>query len=347
MPVKKSTRKAKGGLGSKIKPAAKKAFKEQVKKPVSQDQGQQLPPGIENGVAKLTKCGFGIYKKGDGLIGEYFYGANAVVVEPLEHDDVKVAGMQFNKTEPVCDTPNWTTATQEEHLDNIQDSMKKLGADMSEASTDDLEEIAKDLQESDIYFRFRTWRGSPTQEYPNPKTREVWGQFIADYEPEDNENDDDVVDETEDEAEEEEVEDETEEEEETEEVDLAALTEQADSEGDDATEAGEQITKIALAAGIKEAFINKAESWAAVVEAIPSEDEAEEEEDEEEELELTEDEEEFVPSKSDVYLYKPKGKRKAVECEVTAVIKTKKVCNLKNLDDNSVYKSVPWDQLDV
>ena len=68
----------------------------------------------------------------------------------------------------------------------------------------------------------------------------------------------------------------------------------------------------------------------------------------EEEAEVEEDEEEEEaeePSKGDVYNYKPKGARKPVECEVTAVFPKKQVVTLKNLDDGKLYKAVPWDSL--
>ena len=53
-----------------------------------------------------------------------------------------------------------------------------------------------------------------------------------------------------------------------------------------------------------------------------------------------------MPEVEEIYLFKPPGKKKAVECEVTAVFEGKRTCVLKNLDDNKSYKGVSWDSLE-
>jgi hypothetical protein len=58
-----------------------------------------------------------------------------------------------------------------------------------------------------------------------------------------------------------------------------------------------------------------------------------------------EEEEEFAPEKGDVYGYKPKGKRKPLDCTVTAVFVKKETCNLKSITDDKVHKGVPWVKL--
>lgn len=56
-------------------------------------------------------------------------------------------------------------------------------------------------------------------------------------------------------------------------------------------------------------------------------------------------EEELVPVKGNVYNYKPAGKKKAEECEVTMVLTKSKKVTCKSTDDGKVYKDVPWDKL--
>jgi hypothetical protein len=51
------------------------------------------------------------------------------------------------------------------------------------------------------------------------------------------------------------------------------------------------------------------------------------------------------PQKGELYFYKPPRARNAVECEVTAVFNGKQVVNLRNLNDGTLYRSVPYDQL--
>jgi hypothetical protein len=145
-----------------------------------------------------------------------------------------------------------------------------------------------------------------------------------------------------------------EEEEEAEEEDLAELAAAADG-GD--TDAAERLFELATEAGIDEETINSTEEWSAIVEMMQSssdeeedeeEEDASEEEEEEEEEEAEEEEaeeDEWKPEKGEVYAYKAPGMKKAIDCEVTAVFESKETVNLKNLNDNKVYKSVPWDKL--
>ncbi len=80
------------------------------------------------------------------------------------------------------------------------------------------------------------------------------------------------------------------------------------------------------------------------------EDEGEEETEEEDEDEewvtaSTEDEEDLEPEVGDPYYYKPPKKRKAIEVEVTKVFKGKQTATVKSVDDDTVYRGVPWDKL--
>src|SRR3954451_15464179 len=78
-----------------------------------------LPPGIDRGVAQLTKCGFGIFKKGNNE-GEWFFQAQGSIIEPVDFGGERVAG-RITKIgpEPICDTPDakGERKTLEDHWD--------------------------------------------------------------------------------------------------------------------------------------------------------------------------------------------------------------------------------------
>ena len=149
---------------------------------------QRLPPGINGGIAQLTVCGFKKYeansnmKRADGqsAAGEFFFRAAGVVVEPQEvlHEGraVRVVGLQTSIMEPCCDTrkSDGTVVTQEEHIANILNELRKLGADTRAATGADMEVLAELLQETAPYFKFSTSAGTPTPQYPNPRTWENW-----------------------------------------------------------------------------------------------------------------------------------------------------------------------------
>jgi hypothetical protein len=60
-----------------------------------------------------------------------------------------------------------------------------------------------------------------------------------------------------------------------------------------------------------------------------------------------EDEEEASePEVGELYMYKPPKGKKKIECEVVKVFAKAQKVTLKDLDDKSVYKDVPWDELD-
>jgi len=68
-------------------------------------------------------------------------------------------------------------------------------------------------------------------------------------------------------------------------------------------------------------------------------------ESDEEEADEEDGEEEAYPEEGEIYFYKPKGKRKKVEVEVTKVYTGKQTCTLKDLQTNTTYRGVSWDSL--
>jgi hypothetical protein len=128
---------------------------------------QQLPAGIRNGVAKLTKCYFDQYKTGDNK-GEYYLRCEGVVVAPIMHrlpdgSEIRVAGGTTSIMRPACETKyGGKVITFEENIADVMNEFRKLGADTSSAVDGaSLETIASALAstaQSDhpIYFKFET-----------------------------------------------------------------------------------------------------------------------------------------------------------------------------------------------
>ena len=110
----------------------------------------------------------------------------------------------------------------------------------------------------------------------------------------------------------------------------------------EAADGGDTAAQATLAGQAKLFNIDSdsADNWTAVAEALKEaggEPVAEEE---------AAEDTEWIPEKGQVYLYKPAGSKKAVECEVLAVFPDKNSLNLKNLDDGKTqYKGVKWGDL--
>lgn len=94
---------------------------------------RRLPPGIRDGVARLSACYTKQYEDDkQGLKGKTFFRASAVVVYPTEHGGMKVAGMVTSQVIPLCDVParegsQKKAVSFEENWDAFQNLMKILG----------------------------------------------------------------------------------------------------------------------------------------------------------------------------------------------------------------------------
>ena len=319
---------------------------------------QRLPAGINNGIAKLVECTFGVVDQGKTNAGEYYFRAAGVVVEPkLAPDGTPVAGMQTSIMEMVCDTTSAAGAvtTQEEHVERILNEMRKLGADTSNATGADLESLAAALKEAGPYFKFSTSLGKTQLENGKPKVNPATGKP---YEPRVFENwngtrgleswtpsDDDgaVVDQTGDAAAgggDTQYSDQD---------DLDSLAKRADG-GEDA--AIDRLTELAHNAGMDDDAIREAgETWADVVAAMSGGMTGGE-------GETAAAEEEWEPKKEEVYKYQPvdakgsplkdartKKAIKPVDVEVTAVNKAKRTVDVKSLTDKKPVRGVAWDAL--
>lgn len=287
----------------------------------------EMPPGITGGVAQVTKCYFGTYKKGENE-GERYFMAIATGIEPVTAPNgAQARGATIQLMEPICETTTRAgkTTPEDDHVASVMNEIRKMGVDTSEVSCfEDLEELAQAVQDAAPYVRFATSQGEPTKEFPDPRIWHNWNGLAEGYEQEET---DDVEEEGVGEIPEhgeappdDEVPFDT--------ADINSIAEAADY-GD--TLAEELMTEKAAEAGIDDDFVKEANDWSVVADAIVAESEEEKVEE--------------GPEKGSVYQYKPPRARKSVEVQVTAIFKTKRTCNVKNLETNKVIKNVSWEKL--
>lgn len=345
MPVQTTT----SVLAGKLKTKTSKTLLENRAKPPVVDAGGDLPPGINEGIAKLVKCGFQLVKEGSPNAGKPLFLAEGIIVSPDKAPNgTIVKGKRTRHMEMCFDTTTQAgkTTTQEEHLDRVMNTLKCLGADCSQLeSYDQLEGIAAAVEEMGPHFQFRTWAGKATPQYPNPRTNETWGAIVEYTEDptasaggvEDNSGVSDDTAPVEDNApsDNDKSTDDAE--------DLDALAKAADAKKDSPAKeaAGQRLEAIAAEKGLDADEVGSAANWAVVVKMIRSVEEPEE-------GELAEDEpaadEAYEPAKGDVVKYKttdPKTKKaKVVECEIVLVDKKKSMATLKSLDTQKMLMSV-------
>ena len=341
----------------KVAPGADRKYRE---KP-AESKGGMLPAGLR-GVAQLS--GFKFDVKTDGFYkGKPFVAFRGIVKRCKDGQGNDYRGSLFYHEVVFAEGRAWGNKPgkkAEAKVDEAMNNMKLLGADLSEATFEDWQDIMETLVGEDTHFHFRTWSREATKDDKNPRVnaeivRKAEG-FV------DDEDELPVVEETEEneevdteEAGDEEAHDSTNgqptEEQERDYVALAAVADSTDKKkAHEAEEAAGILQSAAKEAGID---FESYDSWEDVAEALVtgSTDDAESEEEASEEQEA-EDEEEVVPAKGDVVNYKPldpktkKPMRKPVECEIVKVYGPKKKADLKNLENNkTVYKDVDWDKL--
>lgn len=307
-----------------------------------------LPAGIEGGIAQLTECKFGIFEKGDNE-GEYYYLAMGVVKSPksLRDKDGNVLQIAGSHTKvgpiPICDTTNrdGEVTPLAKHWARILNELRKFGVDTKKFKAEDAESVAEALKQAAPHFKFRTWQGKPTDKYPDPRVNEDWKGIIENYvegqtggggEVEDNTGNaadfnpgaEEVSTEVADSG--------------SEGTDLDALAARADNVegGEDAADAQREISAMCAAANIDSGPMA---NWTEAIEALKAAGSSGA-------AKPGKVEKPFEPEVKNVLFYLPKGKKKAVEVEVTHVFKDKQTVNLRDLSDGkTAYKAVPWAEL--
>lgn len=360
-----------GGLfkkyGARIDGAVKKALGKEVSYGF-----QAIPGGIKNGVAQLTSMAFEQYKEGSNMkktdgtsaVGEYYFRASGVVVEPefiTDKDGRKliVRGLQTSIMIPVIDTKNakGEITSMESNIERIENEMKKFGVPKEEFdSVQALEGIASMLQESAPHFKFETSQGEPTAQYPNSRVWENWygTKGLENYVPPSEGPTPGAVDNTASKpsatkppskppakpaaAPEPEPEPEPTSELPDDIRELAAMCES----GDDA--AVQKLQDIALGIGISEEEWGATANFGEAADLIESRRESAGNE-------PSSEPEEFLPAKGEVYEWFPvdpktkKPMKKAVEVEVVTVDKKTSTVTIKRMDTKALVKDIKFDAL--
>lgn len=324
---------------------------------------QRLPPGINNGVAQLSECYFDIYKSGPSK-DEYYFRAVGVVQSPetviVDGGEMVVRGLTTSIMIPVCDTTTQAgkVTTQEEHVAEILNEMRKLGGDefTKGAKGTDLEALAATLAKAKPFFKFTTSVRKGMKKPDGTMGADgVWENWfgnkgLENYVPSEGTG---TVDET--------AQTQTAgggahqppttaiaatPEEPHGEVDLAALVEAANNKDPNARK---KLTELAIAAGNDPKAVEAANSWEDVktmIEAASTGGDASDDQ----------TAGEWIPQVTEQYKYKPPVKgpggkimpaKTAVDVEVTAVDIAKKLLSLKLVSNpKTTYANVPWDALE-
>lgn len=330
MTAKKAKSSVLAKYGDKISKALVKHKDDEITYPKA---GGDVPAGVDGGIAQLVDCYFDLHKDGENKGKPFFYMAGVAkspdeIVQSANGKSIAapVKGLRVSAIEPLYETPNRKSRQSvDDHVAYVTNEMKKLGIDISEYGDDaeDLESMAEALQEAKPHFKFRSWKGKPNKDYPDPRTNY---DFNGTTDWTDEGGGDEVVDDSNGEEEEEEGKEEASDKAGWEGDDLAEMGDAADNNNDKAA-----IAELIKRAEEAEIDYDSLPSWVAVAEALAGGDE-----------------EETEPEKGQSVEYKPPKAKRAVECEVTAVFKKDKTVNLKNTDDGkSVYKAVPWDKIEV
>jgi hypothetical protein len=155
----------------------------------------ELPPGIDGGVAQLVDCRVLEIKEGKQNAGELMFFARGVVVEPEEAEDprtglvVRTKNRSTTLSEPLFHTPGRARETFEQHMQHVLNQLRRLGLSTEDIAATDEEFNAQlaTLKESAPFFRFRTWQGPKSEQYPNPRVNHTWEgtQGLEDYTPPD------------------------------------------------------------------------------------------------------------------------------------------------------------------
>lgn len=156
---------------------------------------QQLPDGINNGVAQLTVMEF-IDGKKPGDLGKQYFRAAGVIKEPKVHAGIKVEGKQTSTLIPMFDTPDRDKKkTFAHHWEDYLAVFKRFGIDMpkgqqpgetkeacSERVWNYLIAAAQLLVQQKPHFVFRTWKGEKAKEgkYKDkePMVQEFWDEKV-------------------------------------------------------------------------------------------------------------------------------------------------------------------------
>ena len=118
-----------------------------------------LPAGIENGIAQVVDCKFGIVEAGKPKAGAMFFMAQGIVKEPPTFKGLTIAGRRTMIYKEVADAKG---VPNDKNLQWAQDQLKILvgkNADPTMFHLDKMESTAALLRKAKPHTAFRTWKG--------------------------------------------------------------------------------------------------------------------------------------------------------------------------------------------
>lgn len=330
------------------------------------DVSGQLPPGINGATAALKTLTIGEYKEGTDTKGKPFFMASGVCVYPETFTDAngQVHTIAGGRTQvgpiPLCNTPNaqGEKKTFAQHWADFRDTLFHLGLDIDQFSGTPQQVEAQILAgmqallAQKIYFKFETWSGKPTPQFPNPKTNHKWlkaceynpnvdvgggvtlapstnGPSSADLVPDQGgvhlppqtatASNGEVVT--------------------AGDIDLMVLAALANTSGDAAEASANHLKELAIESGIEQSVIDDPEiTWDQLATQIL----------EAQGGEGTEESAPPEPKKGEVWVYAFKDKNKKdvkKQVNIESVDSAKRVCDVKRLDTKVVLKGVSFDAL--
>jgi hypothetical protein len=128
----------------------------------------QVPPGINNGIVRLTDCRYALIDKEGETKGKPQWIATAVILLPRTHGNTKTEGMTFSRSVPLYDTPRSGGKRKSfgDHFTFVVDNLRALGVlDKMMVNEQGLLDDAKIqaamamLKKAAPCFHFRSWRG--------------------------------------------------------------------------------------------------------------------------------------------------------------------------------------------
>ncbi len=319
-----------------------------------------LPPGITGGIARLHSAVFQKYATGDNK-GQYFFMAQAIVLEPVEVFDKKgnklsIKGLRTKVGPlPMCKTKNRSNevTSEDENVARVLNELRKLGVDTENTEPEDIPQVVADLVEEHPCIKFDTWARTPTEKYPDPIINHNWLGLTDDVVADDDEDDEDEDNSETGKKLKEKEKPNKPKKKPIHKVDLKKLADQADNGDEDAQR---KIVDLAEVVGYTEEDCLAAPSWGDVVKMIakPKKDEGDEDDTEDDEEGGEGDEEDTEgdekPIVGDVYNFTPvdeaTGKPgKMMKVKVVNIDEVKETCSVKTVKGDKLMKNIDWDRL--
>jgi len=329
-----------GKLKKKGLAKAHRAHKDEPLELPTSSFGEELPSGIENGVAQLTQAELSEHDGGVNK-GEPYAMLAGIIKSPesfkksaKSNDIVKVKGRRCQRFIPLYDTPRARkTPGFEDNWATLLNELRKFNIETGDVAGEDVEDILAALLEEKPFFKFRTWGGGEFTDKESGELRRIsvrtdFMGAIEDYA--DDEANGEVIDSSEEEDEEtksfynnEGDDEEVDEEEEELDISLQDMGELADDGDEDSID---KLTKLSEKAELDpDAY----PTWSELSTAL---------------IELRDDEEEEVESvvelkKGDLKVYD------GVEIEVQKINKKEKTAEVMDINTEDIWEDVPWEEL--